>query len=874
MLEQNWLTDDFDCVVMLTWSDWRTEPRSNRYHYATRFAKRLPVYFVQTTMPRPGAPVTEKVEGHDITIVHLGGYFGASQTSRFLEILGQRGHGKPIYWIYNPKFVDIWQRRPSSLNIYHATEDYFGKHEDQTYVDDALLRDLAATVQRVDLVVAVTDAVGENTRTGARYAGPLLILKNGCDAEHWIAAMAGAKRTDARTVIYQGGINFRLDLVMLEQIIREMPDWRFWFCGSAANAGQPQWSDICAKPNVRAFGQIHPDMIAKLQAHATVGIIPFQQSSLMQVSLPLKAYEYVASGLPVVTTPIAELEGSPDLFRTARTAGEFVTEIRASAATRWSTEHVERRLTAARSASYDRRFEELVGALERIHLDKKTKIETAGVVDERAEALHKSAPPQPPKKRVLVAYSGSGIHVQTTVDYLNSLKRYIDGEVEFVHVTNNARLNVDFSRYDAVFQNYCARWPYIGNISEDFAEALAGFAGPKLLAVQDEYDRTANLQDAIERVGFDVVLTCVPPDQVERVYPRSRFPNTDFIQILTGYVPEDLEQISEYALPLRQRPNVIGYRGRDIGPKYGRLAFDKLDIGRRMRAACEARGVPVDINWTEDSRIYGLDWFRFIGASRATLGTESGSNVFDFDESVERLYAELTEKKGSPVTYEEFLPLIRDKDESMDIGQISPKFFEAAALRTPMILLRGRYSDMLEPHEHYIPLEKDYSNIDDVLDALGDFDMLEAMANRTFDHIVGSGAFGYKTFVGKIDEIIDGKIAERRVRPRPPSPKPFTRKDEPAIAEEDLPLLVETATAIPQNTIAFRNKQLKLGSNRHLRHIKYLETVYPAEIARLVDTYSTEIKRITAAYEEQLGKMNAEMAQMQAALGRGRPVGR
>ena len=41
------LKDRFDAIVMLTWSDWFTEPVSNRYHYATRFAKHLPVIFVQ-----------------------------------------------------------------------------------------------------------------------------------------------------------------------------------------------------------------------------------------------------------------------------------------------------------------------------------------------------------------------------------------------------------------------------------------------------------------------------------------------------------------------------------------------------------------------------------------------------------------------------------------------------------------------------------------------------------------------------------------------------------------------------------------------------------------------------------------------------------
>jgi hypothetical protein len=882
--EQNWLKEDFDCVVMLTWSDWRTEPRSNRYHFATRFAKQLPVYFVQMTRPGLGQSLTEAVADHDITLVHLGWDYGAAQSRRLLDVLDGRGHTKPLYWIYNPRYMDICRRRPSTLKVYHATEDYLGRHKDVTFVDEPLIREFMAMLQNVDLVVAVTESVASNTQANGNYTGEMLVLKNGCDAEHWISATADAPRSDSKTAIFQGGINARLDYPMIEQIVTAMPDWKFWFCGNTTHAMQPQWNSICAKPNVRSFGQIHPDMIAKLQSRATVGVIPFQQNSFMQISLPLKAYEYVASGLPVVTTPIFELEKEPELFVTATNATEFVAAIRASAATRWSPEHLERRLAAARSVSYNNRFEALLNTAARIHLENKRKQESAR---DRRRAIAKDAAPDisvsraPPRKRVLVAYSASGIHVQTTADYLGSLKRYIDGEVEFIHVTNRAKLNVDLNRYDAVFQNYCARWPYVGYVCEDFAEKLANFAGPKILAVQDEYDRTAILLDAIERVGFDIVLTCVPPDQIERVYPRARYPFTKFKQVLTGYVPENLDQISSFAMPLRQRPNVIGYRGRDIGPKYGRLGFDKLEIGRRLRAACDARGLASDINWTEDSRIYGRNWFRFMGSCRATLGTESGSNVFDFDESVERLYVQLTEQNGRAPTYEEFLPLIQEKDAAMDMGQISPKFFEAAALKTPMVLLRGRYSDMLEPHTHYIPLERDYSNVDEVLNSLQDFEMLEAMADRTFDHLVGSGKFSYESFVQTLDEMIDIAIADLQASPRPPLSVPFTRREEPAIAEEDLPLLLERPIPEPCHPLHYKNNEGRLTANTYLRHIKYLESVYPPEIDRLnriiveeqqrwQGILSSETQRITGTYEEQIRSLNAEVAKLQAAQQRHR----
>src|SRR5471030_2610246 len=67
--DPNDTAEDFDAVVMLTWSDWRGEPRSNRYHYATRFARRYPVYFVQPDST-DGSTRLEPVEGHNITLVH------------------------------------------------------------------------------------------------------------------------------------------------------------------------------------------------------------------------------------------------------------------------------------------------------------------------------------------------------------------------------------------------------------------------------------------------------------------------------------------------------------------------------------------------------------------------------------------------------------------------------------------------------------------------------------------------------------------------------------------------------------------------------------------------------------------------------------
>ena len=431
--------------------------------------------------------------------------------------------------------------------------------------------------------------------------------------------------------------------------------------------------------------------------------------------------------------------------------------------------------------------------------------------------------------RLLVAYCNGSNYVSTTAEYLDSISRYSGLEVAYVHVTNNAELDFDLNVFDAVFHSYCARLPFDNYLSADYVRKLKEFRGVKLLAVQDEYDRTGQLRRAMHDIGFHVVLTCVPPVMVEQIYPREMFPETEFIGVLTGYVPENPELRGQSTPPLRDRSVVVGYRGRDIGARYGRLAFEKLEIGRRMREICAERGISHDIEWTDDKRLYGAAWYEFIGCCRANLGSESGSNVFDFDGAIEAKYAELMAARGEPVPYEEFRVYTDPIEARYDMGQVSPRVFEAAALRTPMILFTGRYSGLIEPDEHYIELKKDFSNIDSVLSRLDDLESLEAMADRAYDRLVGSGDFSYQRFVELIDRTVLRKAGELGVPLRLPQGGSAYKNFDPAAFAS----LREHPTDAPQHFALFKCKQLAHENRLLQAEIARLDRVYTAEIARL-----------------------------------------
>lgn len=355
-------------------------------------------------------------------------------------------------------------------------------------------------------------------------------------------------------------------------------------------------------------------------------------------------------------------------------------------------------------------------------------------------------------KRILIAYSASSTHVSTTLEYLKALKNFTDYEVKYVHVTNDAQMQFDFNEFDVLFHNYCARLCFDGYLSPDYERAVASFRGLKIASVQDDYDRTSALHRSIRRLGFRVVLTSIQKDFWPLAYPNSQVPGVRLVNVLTGYMPVNTPAD---LVPLAARKNLIAYRGRDIGAKYGRLGFEKYEIGRRMIDLCEESNIPHDIAMDDASRIYGDDWYKFLGHSRAMLGSESGSNAFDFDGEIEKRCLAFQATHGRPPRYPDLADFIEPFERPFDVGQISPRIFECAMMRTPMVLFRGRYSDAIKPGTHYIPLEKDFSNATEILSRLRDDDFLAGVADRAFDHLVASGNYGYRALANLVSGVIE-----------------------------------------------------------------------------------------------------------------------
>jgi hypothetical protein len=161
-----------------------------------------------------------------------------------------------------------------------------------------------------------------------------------------------------------------------------------------------------------------------------------------------------------------------------------------------------------------------------------------------------------------------------------------------------------------------------------------------------------------------------------------------------------------------------------------------------------------DIGWRERERIYGERWHRFLASCRATLGTESGASIADFDGSVEAQVREYLIRHPQATFEEVERDVLAPYEGNVVINVVSPRVFEAAALRTGMVLFPGEYSGIVEPWTHYIPLQKDFSNMDEVVAHVRDQAFLEAMVARAHADLVASGSYSLRRFVTTFDDLV------------------------------------------------------------------------------------------------------------------------
>ena len=190
-----------------------------------------------------------------------------------------------------------------------------------------------------------------------KYKANVLLLPNACDYEHF--AIATKTNREGPVIGYYGAIADWFDSELLVELAQRRPDWNFVLVGSTFSADISALSKL---PNVHLPGEKHYAEIPGWLDKFDVAIIPFKRSELTEATNPVKVYEILASGRPLVSVPIPEVAALEPLVRLASTAEEFDREI-AAALMEADPELVERRRAFARENTWEKRYETLAPAV-------------------------------------------------------------------------------------------------------------------------------------------------------------------------------------------------------------------------------------------------------------------------------------------------------------------------------------------------------------------------------------------------------------------------------------------------------------------------------------------------------------------------------
>jgi hypothetical protein len=278
----------------------------------------------------------------------------------------------------------------------------------------------------------------------------------------------------------------------------------------------------------------------------------------------------------------------------------------------------------------------------------------------------------------------------------------------------------------------------------------------KALVAQDEQARSDLVSKLIEDYGVTYVFSPASPPEWEQIYEGADFDNTHFETILTGYVDDTtVKRIEKRAKAHHDRPIDLGYRSWYTQPFYGRHARLKPKLAEVFSESAPRYELVTDISTDFEDALWGDKWFDFLLDCKYTCGVEGGTSIFDRDGSIAERTKEWM-KEHPDATFEEIeAACFPGLDGTFGYRLMGPRHLEAVMTRTCQVLIEGSYGGTLEAGVHYIPLRRDFSNIDEVLQIMKDDTGRAEMVERAYQDVILSGRWSYATFA---DRVINGSL--------------------------------------------------------------------------------------------------------------------
>ncbi|MFQ5415058.1 MAG: glycosyltransferase [Phycisphaerae bacterium] len=214
--------------------------------------------------------------------------------------------GKPLQvWTFAPDVPFLIGELDEECFIYYCVDEH---SEFEGYSRKRIMRCERQLLSHADLVVTSSQALCHAKRAVRPDAA---LMRHGVDFTHFASAWRSAPPVpdDIAAVPHPvfgffGLIHHWIDCALIAEVARQRPHYHFVLIGDS----MVDVTALRALPNVRLLGRRPYEQLPAYCACFDVALMPFAQTAMTRHINPVKMQEYLAAGLPVVSTPLPEAE--------------------------------------------------------------------------------------------------------------------------------------------------------------------------------------------------------------------------------------------------------------------------------------------------------------------------------------------------------------------------------------------------------------------------------------------------------------------------------------------------------------------------------------------------------------------------------------
>lgn len=306
----------------------------------------------------------------------FGEYLKIDDAANLRVLVEKLNFKNKLVWYYDVLHYDLYRglKQPGDFQVFDAVDNWL-EHSSYKKFAEPLKENYKNLLEDSDVVLSVSRALADYLRQQSDKPEKIYFVPNASDRSLFsrgfltnkkqAVILESLKKKYEQVLGYIGVIQKdRLDFVLLEEILKAFPRRAVVLAGPIWKDLRQRCQNLAARySNLYLLGNVHRDDWRPVADYFDLAIAPHLTGGFMSYISPTKIYEYLAVGLPVVSTPVSDVDLLDNQVEIAKTPEEFLRAIDRLLATETHEKRVARQKFIADNHLWEKRYQEIKNLL-------------------------------------------------------------------------------------------------------------------------------------------------------------------------------------------------------------------------------------------------------------------------------------------------------------------------------------------------------------------------------------------------------------------------------------------------------------------------------------------------------------------------------